>query len=421
MRHVWRYLALAAGLAACQGRDGATTGPAPDPQFSASAARAAYRVVGGGSIVREDVVGSPRETYGFEAQVNAAGHATGWAEVYFPSDIVKMHIAVQCLVVEANRAWMSGPVTRSDDPETPVGRVFLWLVQDFGEGVHAPPDRISNFLHRPADNFPPDICLEKRALTTYPWDNGSVQILTPGVLGLADLVGTWDAVLLRYISLPDYGDTVDLGSEGARARWTVAPSGNASMIYFADGLIFEDTPGTTDVVDGKIAVQFGGGQGAIVGQGGVTGNTLWGNADLGYGYDWDGDGQDDDATRVEMEWARVRVETTVADVAGTWHATTFRWRSVADPTQVWDLLAHGGYYTLTVWLNGYAVSDAWGSTATVALVFDGGRMLTRAAGEARTFAFTLGRGTWSFTGPYAFDVNGDETPEPATLEAVLVR
>lgn len=418
MRHIMPYLALAAGLAAC--REQGAFAPEPDLQVSTSAATPVYRVVGGGSVVREDIPGSPREIYGFQAQVDAAGNTTGSAEVHFPSDVVKMHIAVQCLVVERNRAWMSGPVTRSDDPLTPVGRVFLWQVQDYGQGQGAPADRISNFIHRPADNYPPDICLAKLPLTVYPWDNGNVQILTPGTLGLADLVGSWDAVMIRYIRLPDLDDTLDLGTSGVNARLTIAPSGNASMIFFQDGLIFEDDAGTVDVVNGRIAMRFGGGQGGVMDQGGVRGNILWGSAVAPDVYDWDGDGNDD-PTRVEMEWTMLRSAVTVGDVAGTWHATTFRWRSVADPTLVWDLIARGGYYDLTVWLNGYAVSDASGSPATFALMFDGDRMLTRWNSEARNFAFTLRRGTWTFSGPYAFDVNEDGTPEPATLEVVLVR
>jgi len=419
MRRIMPCLALAASLVACQ--EWGATAPEQELQVSASVARPVLRVTGGGSIVREDIAGRPRETYGFQAEVDAAGNATGEAEVHFPSDVVKMHIAVQCLVVQGNRAWLSGPVTRSDDPLTPVGRVFLWQVQDNGQGQGAPPDRISNFLHRPANNYTADVCKQQWPLTTFPWDNGNVTILTPGMRNLADLVGTWDAVMMRYIRLPDLGDTLDLGSDGSNARWTVAPSGNSSIIYFKDGLIFEDTPGTVDVVNGQIVMRYGGGPGAVVGWSRVTGSTIVGGGDYPFGADWDGDDQDDDPTRIEMEWRKVIAGVTVSDVAGTWHATTFRWRSVADPTRVWDLIARGGYYTLTVWLNGYAFSDASGSTATFALVFDGDRMLSRWNAEARNFAFTLRRGTWSFTGPYAFDVNGDGTPEPAVLEAVLVR
>jgi len=63
-----------------------------------------YQVTGSGAVVREDIAGTPRETYGFQAQVDAAGHARGDAEIHFPSDDLKMHIDVQCLVVERNQA-----------------------------------------------------------------------------------------------------------------------------------------------------------------------------------------------------------------------------------------------------------------------------------------------------------------------------
>lgn len=110
--------------------------------------------------------------------MDAAGNVSGSAEVHFPSDVVKMHIAVQCLVVERNTAWMSGTVTHYNDQTVPVGRVFVWQVQDNGEGQGAPPDRISNFVYWAQGNYAPDVCRWKPAMTTFPWDNGNVRILT---------------------------------------------------------------------------------------------------------------------------------------------------------------------------------------------------------------------------------------------------
>ena len=88
MRHLMPCLALAMGLVACQDRW--ATAPIHDPQFAEARARPVHQVIGGGSIVREDIAGAPRETYGFEAQVDAAGNVAGSAEVHFPSDSVKM-------------------------------------------------------------------------------------------------------------------------------------------------------------------------------------------------------------------------------------------------------------------------------------------------------------------------------------------
>jgi hypothetical protein len=133
-------------------------------------------VSGGGSVVREDIEGSPRETYGFAAQISVDGSVKGQAEIHFPSSGLNMHIDIQCLVVEGNEAWLSGPVTRSDRPDVDPGTVFVWRVQDNGQGQDAPPDRVSNFFYRPWDNYPPDRCQRQTDFPTFPWDNGSVRI-----------------------------------------------------------------------------------------------------------------------------------------------------------------------------------------------------------------------------------------------------
>jgi hypothetical protein len=121
-------------LSACQDRG--PTAPQAGLELTAAAVSGIiYQVTGSGAVVREDLEGAPRETYGFHAQVDAAGHASGEAEIHFPSHDVKMHIDVQCLFVERNQAWLSGPVTRSDDPETPVGRVYVWLRRGGSRGT----------------------------------------------------------------------------------------------------------------------------------------------------------------------------------------------------------------------------------------------------------------------------------------------
>ena len=168
--------AFAVALSAC---DGAPTSP-PDglgltPSFS-NGGGPVFKVTGGGSVVRTDILGSPREIYGFNAQKDGSGAVKGQAEVHFPSDNLNMHIDVTCLSISGNNAWLSGPVTRTDLPDDfPVGTVFVWRVVDNGQGKAADPDRISNFFFNPT-NFPPDQCNAQQNFATFPWTNGNVRI-----------------------------------------------------------------------------------------------------------------------------------------------------------------------------------------------------------------------------------------------------
>jgi hypothetical protein len=424
MRRIIPFVLLAAAVAACQDRG--ITVPVDDAQLALARAQPVQQVIGGGSVVREDIAGTPREIYGFQAQLDTEGNAWGEAEVHFPSDDVKMHIAVQCLVVERNVAWLSGPVTRSDDPDTPVGRVFVWQVQDNGEGQGSPPDRISNFIHRPADNYPPDVCLQKSSLTTFPWDNGNVRILTPGMPNLADLVGTWDAMALLYIRLPDLGDTADAVAGDREVRWTVAPDGRFSMLWWHPGEIFENVTGAADLVDGQMRLSYDGGPTLVMPQEGrITGSTMYGGGDIPFGYDWDGDGEDDDPTRVVMEMRKRRTGILIDDLAGVWDAIVWRYTSTDDPAVTLDVLAEEGRAViLTVALDSrlYFViqPEGWTSQTTTVLI-DGNQLLARDGSESESFVFSLKRDTLSLSGLQAVDFDGDGTQDPAVLEAVLVR
>jgi len=423
MKRLVPYFLLAAAVVAC--RESAPTVPSDGPVLSNVGSRPLYVVSGAGSVVREDIEGSPREIYGFQAQVDAEGNAWGEAEVHFPSDAVKMHIAVQCLVVERNSAWMSGPVTRSDDPLTPVGRVFLWRVQDNGEGQGSPPDRISNFIYGGTGNLPPDICTQQWPVATVPWDNGDVQILTPGVRGLADLVGTWDATLYYYYSLPDFEDTLDVLADGRELRWTVAPSGRYSMVWWAPGIIFEHVAGTVDLVNGQMIQTIDGNPTPIVLDDlRITGSTVTASADFGFGTDWDGDGEED-PSHVVLEMWKKRTGLLIDDVAGAWDATMWRYTSTADPSVTVDAVEDLGYsITLTVRLDSrlsFVVEPVGWTSTTDVLLLDGNQMLTRNGDDAQTFVFAFEGDTWSFSGLDSYDFDGDETQDPATLEVVLVR
>jgi hypothetical protein len=351
--------------------------------------------------------------------------------VHFPSDVVKMHIDVQCLVVERNRAWMSGPVTRSNDPLTPVGRVFVWQVQDNGQGQGAPPDRISNFFHRPADNYPPDVCRYKPALATFPWDNGNVTILTPGQRNLADLVGTWDATFLYYINPDDPADTVSLSAGGMRLRWTVAPDGRWTQIFWTPEAIYENTSGVVDLINGAMIMWADGDPDPITCEsatgGRVTGERITGDCLVDHGYDWDGDGSDDDPTRVVLEFRRKHTGVLINDLAGVWDLTVFHITSLADPALTVDLEDLGATATMTVRLDSrffFRFEPSGWTTTTDWMLLDGDRILTRSHdGNTASGVFSLARGTWtaSVVGGFDYDFDGDGTPEPARVDMVGVR
>jgi len=423
MRSIAILILAAITFAAC--RDESPTGPDPGARLMASASSLVYQVTGSGTVVREDVEGAPREVYGFRAVVDGAGNARGEAEIHFPSDDVSMHIDVQCLVVERNRAWLSGPVTRSDDPDTPLGRVFLWQVQDNGEGQGAPPDRISNLIHRPGDNYPPDICEQKWALQTYPWDDGSVRISTPGTLGLWDAVGTWDVTTFVCTNLANPAESQSLISSESRIRQTIAPNGRLTTVWWTPGPpaeIWENTSGWMEVEDAVARVFSDESPMVIESPLGIQG-IVWRAEFDGNVCHWDGDDVED-PSHVIMELRRKRTGVLIDDVAGRWVATAWRYTSVASPGTSVDMVADEGLtITLTVMLDSrlYLTMEPGGWTSTTDdLLLEGDRLLTRSdEGDASSLVFTLKGDTWSFTGLQEYDFGGGA--EPATLEGVLIR
>lgn len=425
MRQTTLLAALAVALGACQDR-GITTVDGGDLVLAVG--QPVVMVTGGGSVVREDIEGTPREIYGFQARLDAEGNAWGEAEVHFPSDDANMHIAVQCLVVERNLAWMSGPVTRSDDPDAPVGTVFVWRVQDNGEGEGAPPDRISNFAYRPADNYAPDVCQEKRALTMFPWDNGGVRILTPGMPNLADLVGTWDATRCICVNLANPADTQSLVTADSRIRRTIAPSGRHTTVFWTPGPpgeIWENTAGRMDVVNGVVRESYDGSPMTFEIPLDLTGN-VWRAEFDGNVCHWDDDDEEDPSHMV-MEFRRKRTGILIEDVAGVWDAIVWRYTSTDDPAVTLDALNYGGtshsvVLTINLDSRSYFViqPDGWTSQMTTLLI-DGNQLLARDGSEAESFVFSMKRDTLWFSGPQEVDFNGDDTQDPAILEAVVVR
>ena len=133
----------------------------------ASAGPAVHKASGGGTV---DWPGG-RVTYGFNAQVDAAGAAKGEAEFQFRDVGVKLHVEIDCLTVAGNDAWLSGTIRTSDDASL-VGQEILWRVEDNGEGPAAPSDRTSTVVLGVARGA----CATMPTLGMVPWTNGNVQV-----------------------------------------------------------------------------------------------------------------------------------------------------------------------------------------------------------------------------------------------------
>jgi hypothetical protein len=418
-------LLLAIALAACH--DDVPTSSDDGPLFAKGGSRPVYQVSGGGSVVREGPSGARRSVYAFHATLDATGTVSGEAEVHFTSTPAHLHIDVQCLVVRGNEAWLSGPVTRTDNPHYYVGGVFLWRVQDNGQGRSAEPDRISSFVWRPEDNYPPAACVwqpEPDSWVMDPWTDGNVQIRGDNEdFSLADMAGTWDAVLSKYIWLEDPRDTFDVLATGTRFRMTVAPDGAFSMVWWVPGEIIENGHGTMEVTNGEARITIPEAPGVVVvARLWHVGRAVWMESDQ-MGHDFDGDDEEDWSHVVGLSEPKT-TGTLIGDLAGTWEASIWRYTNPSDPTKTVEVIGDLKYsITLTVGLDSrlsFTVEPIGWTSTTDELLIDGNQMLTR-NDHAQSFVFSLKGDTWSFTGLDEYDWNGDGKQDPATLEAVLVR
>jgi hypothetical protein len=72
---------------------------------------------------------------------NAKGQLEG--KITRATNFQDIHVEVDCLVINGNEAWMSGPITRlivNGVEEPPRGRQVAWRVRDNGEGANSAPD-----------------------------------------------------------------------------------------------------------------------------------------------------------------------------------------------------------------------------------------------------------------------------------------
>lgn len=157
-----------------------TTAPLDvQPDFRSSRAPV-HSVTAGGNLNYEEVFpGYGIERYGFNAQVDGNGNVRGQFSSSWPGQ-KPLHMAVTCLAVDGNQAWISATVTHSPDDALPEGLNFMFPVRDNGEG-NGVSDEIGRFFT--------DGALTNRGLSTdcndmpdlfargsFPLTNGSLVV-----------------------------------------------------------------------------------------------------------------------------------------------------------------------------------------------------------------------------------------------------
>ena len=120
--------------------------PMPHVPRAASPRAATGGQAGGHFELSEPFFPIVTEQYSFTALSignfpNAKGQLDG--KIARATNFQDIHVEVDCLVVDGNEAWMSGPITRlvvNGVEQPPNGRQVAWRVRDNGEGANSPPD-----------------------------------------------------------------------------------------------------------------------------------------------------------------------------------------------------------------------------------------------------------------------------------------
>lgn len=159
----------------CQGPTDVAASSYGTPAYAGSGSPIVHRVTGGGRLDLSAFGDLRPETYGFTASVDAAGNVGGQVEIHFADPALTLHVAVTCLSVSGNDAWIGGVVTHTSNPVgRPEGMELFFRVQDNGEGAHAPADRMSGvFTFRQASR-----CLAHPPIATpdYEFVSSGVQV-----------------------------------------------------------------------------------------------------------------------------------------------------------------------------------------------------------------------------------------------------
>lgn len=174
------YLGIALVAAGC-GNESTTAPIDVDANFR-SARAPVNSVTAGGNLDLESVVpGWGIERYGFTASVDGNGNVKGQFSANW-GGIKPFHMAITCLAVDGDQAWITGAVTHSPDEALPEGLNLTFQVRDNGEGRNAAPDEIGYFY---GDNTLTDIgfstdCRDMPDLFgrdgSFPMTNGSLIV-----------------------------------------------------------------------------------------------------------------------------------------------------------------------------------------------------------------------------------------------------
>jgi hypothetical protein len=171
-----RFVALSAAvvlLAACE-QPVATTEPALLPAFERSESAPVLQVTLGGKLDLS-VFNLTDETYAMPAMKAGDGSVSGRFRARLSDPVLDMQGDVTCLQVQHNMAWVGVLITKSSATSGAfaAGSSFWFRVQDNGEGIDAPIDRISSLnLGGGAAR-----CDEKRTGLQLAWTlHGNVQI-----------------------------------------------------------------------------------------------------------------------------------------------------------------------------------------------------------------------------------------------------
>jgi hypothetical protein len=129
--------ALALSVAACSADPG--TAPAADqPLLSSQGLRSLHQVSVGGP----DAAGPGADAnYSLVAMQDADGTSSGQFTDQWNQGRGSIHVAVDCLHVEGNRAWVGGVVVGGTAGD--MGMPILTMVEDNGTSTMDPPDQIA--------------------------------------------------------------------------------------------------------------------------------------------------------------------------------------------------------------------------------------------------------------------------------------
>jgi hypothetical protein len=120
----------------------------------------------------QDAVDHTDANFSLVANQHADGTVTGEWTDQFGQGEGGIHAQVDCVLVEGNKAWVSGTITSGTVGGVDVtGLPVVTLVQDNGKSANDPPDEISfSFIANPAR------CTDKPDLPLNPMTGGQVTV-----------------------------------------------------------------------------------------------------------------------------------------------------------------------------------------------------------------------------------------------------